>query len=389
MIRKFNSVVALLCIIAYVFALGFTAYRIVSSVSERKGLAEKEFRDLVDRASAASVLGFMEQPFKDAIKDTVLSSKTLDAIIVSGPTGPEYALEKRTGYLTWVDSIPRFVFRFGTSRAPLFSPLRIDGIRNATISAVADYIDYPLIHGILIQALGAIGIALIVALFTLIFTVTPRAAPTVVDDRKKTKSYKPQESMVEEQPFDIPDLGLSHIQVAEEDCGPQGLYSSRSNICWESYTHDRLESELHRCASFEQDLCFIVVESLNFEEWESSYRNFTEAAIGFFTFRDLLFEKGRGGISIILPNVDLDHGIRMAEEFRKKIGALPSQGGHSENRSDLVIGLSSRSGRLVDADRLMLEAERALEKAKADPSSPVIAFKSDPERYRAFIQTKQ
>lgn len=388
MIRKFTSVVALLCTIVYVFAIGFTAYRIVSSVSERRGVAEKEFRDLVDRASAASVLGFMEQPFKDAIKDTVLSSKTLDAIIVSGPTGPEYALEKRTGYLTWVDSIPRFVFRFGTSQDPFFSPLRIDGIRNATISAVADYIDYPLIHGILIQALGAIVIALIVALLTLTINFTKKAAP-VVDDRKENRSFKPRESVVEEESFDIPEMGLPNIQASDEDCGPQGLYSSRSNICWESYTHDRLESELHRCASFEQDLCFITVESLNFDEWESSYRYFTEAAIAFFTFRDLLFEKGRGGISIILPNVDLDHGIRMAEEFRKKIKGLPSQGEHSENRADLVIGLSSRSGRLVDADRLILEAERALDKATTDPSSPVIAFKSDPERYRAFIQTKR
>jgi hypothetical protein len=351
-------------------------------------LAEKEFRDLVDRASAASVLGFMEQPFKDAVKDTVLSSKTLDAIIVSGPTGPEYALEKRTGYLTWVDSIPRFVFRFGTSGDPLFSPLRIDGIRNATISAVADYIDYPLIHGILVQALGAIVIALIVALFTLTFNFTKKTSP-VVENRRGNKSFKPRESMVEEETFDIPEMAPPNSKVSDEDCGPQGLYSERSNICWESYTHDRLESELHRCASFEQDLCFITVESLNFAEWESSYRNFTEAAIAFYTFRDLLFEKGRFGISIILPNVDLDHGIRMAEEFRKKIGGLPSHEEHSENKADLVIGLSSRAGRLVDADRLMLEAERALDKAKADPYSPVVAFKSDPERYRAFIQAKQ
>ncbi len=387
MIRKFTSVVALLCAIVYVLALGFTAYRIVSSVSERRGLAEQEFHDLVDRASAASVLGFMEQPFKDAIKDAVLSSKTLDAIIVSGPMGPEYALEKRTGYLTWVDSVPRFVYRFGTSRSPLFSPLRVEGIRNATVSAVADYIDYPLIHGILIQALGAILIALIVALVTLSLNFSKTTA-TEMEKKRETKSFTTRESPAEEEPFDIPEMGLPNIQDSDDDCGPQGLYSSRSNICWESYTHDRLESELHRCASFEQDLCFIIMERLNVDAWEASYRNFTEAAIAFFTFRDLLFERGRGGISIILPNVDLDHGIRMAEEFRKKIMTSPDHGENWENKADLVVGLSSRAGRLVDADRLILEAERALDKASADPTSPIIAFKSDPERYRAFIQTK-
>jgi GGDEF domain-containing protein len=110
---------------------------------------------------------------------------------------------------------------------------------------------------------------------------------------------------------------------------------------------------------------------------------FAAMATAFFTFRDLIFERGANGISIILPNIDLDHGFRMAEEFRHKIATRSSTPDFA--KIDLRIGLSSRSGRLVDPDRLLAEADRALEKARDDPASPIVAFKSDPERYRRFL----
>jgi hypothetical protein len=56
--------------------------------------------------------------------------------------------------------------------------------------------------------------------------------------------------------------------------------------------------------------------------------------------------------------------------------------------SNLFIGLSSRSGRLLNAERIMFECNQALEKAKSDPKSSIIAFKSDPEKYRAFIRNQ-
>jgi len=36
----------------------------------------------------------------------------------------------------------------------------------------------------------------------------------------------------------------------------------------------------------------------------------------------------------------------------------------------------------------MLEAREALKKAKEDDNSPIIAFKSDPDKYRAFIASQ-
>ena len=102
--------------------------------------------------------------------------------------------------------------------------------------------------------------------------------------------------------------------------------------------------------------------------------------------RDLLFEYGKLGILAILPGFDLDTGISKSEKFYQRIEKkFPVR---KKAHSTLYIGLSSRSGRLVNADRLIMEAQEALQKAKHDQKSPIIAFKSDPEKYRAFIASQ-
>jgi len=185
----------------------------------------------------------------------------------------------------------------------------------------------------------------------------------------------------------VPDVEIPD-EVPDET--PQGLFTPRGNIGWESYTHDRLNSELHRCASFEQDLVFLVMEFRNIEKISNGlYRQFADEAVSFFAMRDLIFEKGEKGLSVIIPSVDLEQGIAKSEEFHSKIiTELPEffRKTNTDPGTELCIGLSSRSGRLIEAERLMLEAARALEKALGDPVSPIMAFKSDPEKYREFIK---
>jgi hypothetical protein len=166
--------------------------------------------------------------------------------------------------------------------------------------------------------------------------------------------------------------------------GPQGLYSPHGNIGWEAYTKERLEAELHRCASFDQDLVLIIME---FKEDldDLAYKQFTDTAVQFFTIRDLIFEKGERGITLIYPNIDLETGFVKSEEFHNRILSTMSL----TTPTDLCIGLSSRSGRLIDADRILMEASQALDRALRDPASPIVAFKSDLEKYRAFIKNRQ
>jgi hypothetical protein len=171
-------------------------------------------------------------------------------------------------------------------------------------------------------------------------------------------------------------------EVIDEESGPKGFYSPRSHIGWEKYLYDRLSSELHRCASTEKDLTLLMLE------FKDSLTNFqfkeaTQEAVALFTSKDLLFEKGEQGITAIMPGVDLENGLDKAQKFQHRIKEKFSLKNNAEDCA--YIGLSSRAGRLMNAERMLLETNEALQKAKADRDTSIIAFKSNLEKYRKFI----
>ncbi len=442
---KYLDAVALICALAYALTLGVGTFRLGTSVSERRTAAEREFAELVDRSSSAAVLGFMEAPFRETVRDAVRVSEALAAAIVTGPGGPEYAVERSPGYLVRREGSVAFAAVFGASHDPFFAPLRAGSVRNATLSAVALLVDRSLLFAILRDTL--VAVAAITAFASLLLVVDIlRSSPTSSlgeAPAPAAETFETATRETEEFDIDIPDLAedikadiigiepspaipggetameepaaadLSPDDLTAEigvtlgepestppestppestaqasappQSAPVGLYSPRGGIGWEAYTADRLASELHRCASFEQDLVLLIMEPFGEPGWEDSFAEFAESTVSFFTFRDLVFERGNSGASVILPNVDLDHGLRMAEEFRCKLSKGPTP---AIADADLRIGLTARSGRLVDAERLMLEAARALAKAVEEEGSPVVAFKPDPDRYRSFIAAR-
>jgi hypothetical protein len=449
---------------AYVAALGIAAFRIYTSIGERLSLAEREINNIADIASAADASGFLGEPFREMIQRTLVDSQTLEGLIVSGSQGQEAAFERRQGsVIAWDGDTPRFKFRFGITRIPYFRNIP-NGIRNATLRGVSNYIAYDECILILKHTLLVVLAALALAFFLLILDLalgkeTPPQAFSQAPPVSDRESFRNGESLREqreepapfpikanepgfsptaggprerepfkaEEPPDIPDIPDTFEETAGEDDdddislpdidfefeddfdadtgetprdaleppadearqgeSPQGLYSPHGNIGWEAYTKERLESELHRCASFDQDLALIVMEFKDTgKPGGEVYKQFADAAVGFFNLRDLIFEKGERGIAVILPNTDLEQGFSKSEEFHNRV--LSSMAASFTARTDLCIGLSSRSGRLIEADRILLEASQALERALTDPVSPIVAFKSDPEKYRAFIRTK-
>jgi hypothetical protein len=413
---RFSSIIGFFCLVVYIGALGYGAYKTYRNIYTQHNASEKEFYELVATANAAGVLGFMDQPFRDAIRDGIMNSKTLEAAIISGPYGNEYAVERKEGAIVRTNDIPRFAWSFGFSRDPHWEKLNINGIRNASISAIYYIIDYGEFTVILKQTLMIILAALTLALLTMIFgsLFGKHPVPRVINvDMGNARTFKfaerrpekrtAERTVTEEQsaaspPFATPErppaknaaLGTPDTAAAENaravpaPGNPKGLYSPHGNISWEAYTKERLASELHRCAAFEQDLVFIAME---FDKMEKSadlfFNEFTELAVKHFTLRDLIFEWEKAGISVIIPNADLDQGFARSGEFHAKV--LSRFSAYFSSGADLAIGLSSRAGRLIDAERLIFETSQALAKAKADPVSSIVAFRSDPEKYRAFI----
>ncbi|MDR0475339.1 MAG: hypothetical protein LBH43_16915 [Treponema sp.] len=346
------------------------------NIGERRNLAESEFYDLADRASSSAVfLGFMTEPYQETLKDFISTSETLLGIIITGSSG-EYAFERQTGSgIVWAGNSPRLKTGIGLLGEPFYLPLRIEGQRNVTIQAVYSQIDYYLFQTALKNTLLAVLAALIIAFVTLLIELS---------QKKKSVPYK---YAVNDESEEAKPKTRGNLQAASfrEEEKPQGLYNPRGNIGWDSYTQDRLASELHRCSSFEQDLVFLAIEFKGAQKTSDSvYCKFTDEAVNFFTMRDLIFGKGENGITVIMPNTDLEHGITKSEEFRSRIITKLSESFGS--RHELCIGLSSRSGRLIEAERLIMEAFSALKRALKDPVTHVVAFKSDPEKYREFIK---
>jgi GGDEF domain-containing protein len=407
-----SSIIGIFCLIVYVGALGYGAYRTYRNIYVQHNSSEKEFYELVATANAAGALGFMNQGFQDAVRDSIMNSKTLQGAVISGPYGNEYAVERKEGIITWTNDIPRFSTRFGLSRDPHWEKLNIDGIRNATISAVYYIIDYNEFSLILKHTLMIVLASLTLALLTMIFGAlfgkppTPRVINVAMGDARsfkfaesaaatekqaqvpEGKKTSRRDTPQKEAPgFEAPGQAAFTGNPADGKQGgenPKGLYSPHGNISWEAYTKERLASELHRCAAFEQDLVFIAME---FDHLENSadlfFNEFAEMAVKHFTLRDLIFEWGSQGIAIIIPNADLDQGLARSEEFHAKV--LSHFAARFSAGAGLAVGLSSRAGRLIDAERLIFETSQALVKAKQDPSSSLVAFRSDPEKYRAFI----
>jgi len=335
--------------------------------------AEQDFLQFAEIAQNTTANEFMNPAYIDIMNRALAVNTRIEALIITTPDG-EYAFEKQRGNaVIWVNNSPRFINKFSFSNQKHIRLLQIQNLRNVTISAVATAYDYNDFTKILKETLLIIMVGLAIAFFTMLLQI--------LTDNQPALTRKPKTADT----FSDADADADSDTYTDSDAGPKGLYSKRSNIGWEEYTKDRLDSEIHRCSSTEKDLSLILLEFTDLTN-DDMFKQSTEEAVSFLSSRDLLFEHTRWGIAAILPGTSLETAISKSEKYYQHILEKFPRGYNSS--SSICIGITSRSGRLLNASRLMLEAREALRKAKSDPKSPIIAFKSDPEKYREFIRTK-
>jgi hypothetical protein len=420
--EKIIVCIALVCILVYAAAIGFGAFQIYDNMQEQSVLAKTEYAYLKNLSVfTAQSVGFMTDAYKAEMSRALFATKTVQAFIISGSNN-SFAEERRGGLINTVNGDPRLktnpvLMQYGDA-------LQINGVRNPYINMTADVFDHSLFIITLKNTLLIILGALALVFFTLITDaliakqkLMPEKDQQPQDENEEMFNFNTetidfdipsmdedvhtttdeQESVLDEiipdDNFDvpseenIPDLSVD-INIDENICdGPTGLYSPHGNISWEAYTKDRLASELHRCASFEQDVVFIIMEFRGDKQNDNEFFNtFTEMAVNFFGPRDMIFEWREDGISIIVPNIDLDQCVSKCEDFHNRVKTKLLHSSSLEQ--ELCIGLSSRAGRLIDPNRLIFETSQAVSRALVDPVSPIIAFKPDPEKYRAFIATQ-
>lgn len=165
----------------------------------------------------------------------------------------------------------------------------------------------------------------------------------------------------------------------------QGLFSPDTGFGWESYMLTRLDNELIRSASIEQDLSLYTIRIPSLD-WKSQCgKKISEAILQTVKFNDLVFNYKEDGCCAIISELNINQALSKAQELLKNINQIIK-----DNNSNLkcAIGISARSLRLISGSRLFNESEQALFHAVEDEENPIVAFKADSEKYRNYLASK-
>ncbi len=174
-------------------------------------------------------------------------------------------------------------------------------------------------------------------------------------------------------------LPVDEIKPSETN-EPSGLYNPETGISWESYLFTRLNNEIDRATASEIDLSLFIIKLSGVEKTSEMFKNVCNYLAIQFQFKDLLFEYKEDCIVAIKISMNVDEALTLAEKLYNDISNIV-------NNKASRIGISSRSIRMVGGDRLILEAEQAIE--HSDQTSPIIAFRVDSEKYRKLMEQNQ
>lgn len=163
---------------------------------------------------------------------------------------------------------------------------------------------------------------------------------------------------------------------------PEGLFSSITGFCWEEYMIPRLDSELMRAASSDQDIALLTI-SIPKLDWSSDAGQTVCALIqDAFKFRDMIFEYKDSGCTAILQGLSRKQVLQKAENLHTDIIAELAK---RYEYYIVSIGIANRALRLISGSRLANESEQALLRAQSDTDSPIVEFKIDYDKYKNFI----
>jgi len=162
-------------------------------------------------------------------------------------------------------------------------------------------------------------------------------------------------------------------------------FSPLTGFHLEQNLEERLDRELVRAASSEQDVSLFIVRIQNLSFSSSASKRICAYLFERFQSNDMLFEYMNDGFSIIKINMNVDGALEIASSLREDIIKI-IKGENMEPKC--TVGISSRSMRMLPGKRLIQEAREALENAEADETSPIVAFRADADKYRKFIAEK-
>ena len=202
--------------------------------------------------------------------------------------------------------------------------------------------------------------------------VTPEEVKAILSEPLTDQEAQKEETVTE--PAKLP---VDEVAPAQTDIPPSGLFDPETGIGWESYLLTRLNNEIDRATASEIDLSLFVVKLPEVDMKSEIFKNVCNYLAIQFQFKDLLFEHKNDSIIAIKISMNVNEALNLADKLYSDICNIL-------NNRNCRIGISSRSIRMVTGERLILEAEQAIE--HTDANSPVIAFRVDSEKYRQLME---
>ena len=181
----------------------------------------------------------------------------------------------------------------------------------------------------------------------------------------------------------LPSDEIKPMNIEVENDSPAGLFSPVTGFGWESYLNTRLDNELNRATASESDLSLFIIKIKEV----SRESDITKKICGYLTtqfqFKDMIFEFREDSYVALKIGTSIDDAISFANKLLLDIDNILNGFGKC------YIGISTRSVRMVNAERLVNEAEQALKHAEQEADSPIIAFRVDADKYRKFLEEKE
>ncbi|MGP1437981.1 MAG: hypothetical protein ACTTKH_02790 [Treponema sp.] len=163
---------------------------------------------------------------------------------------------------------------------------------------------------------------------------------------------------------------------------PKGLYSPTTGFGWNKYLIERLDSELKRATTTDQDISFAIIKIQDIDFSSLNLKNIFNIFCDVFLFKDMIFEYPEEfslGYAVILQNIYIDDAIKMCDTLYSKLKKEIYLTGQEPT---IGVGITTRACRLANVESILKEAEAAVARALKNKSDPIVGFRPSAEKYR-------
>lgn len=383
---------------AFILVAGSVLWFIAAlSGALRDGTAEAERSfSWISREAVRSSLdnGFLSAKFIEDINSLCSKSRLLEALMIETPAGVVYVWPENSRFIAiGVDGKPS-ITSSDTVRRVFSSALDIGDSQAGSVRMTA--VIKVLQNGAVFSASrNSFMLVLAVLLVTMIVLIlqknepegSGRALPLSPDSEFSLEDgLEPVETASRKVTAVTLEDAAAEVGAPDDDTvpevRPEGLFSPVTGIGWEPYLEERLDAELVRAASSEQDLALLIVRVPGLVRTDLLSRKVASILLETISFRDMLFEFGSDGFAGIMQNVNLDLAMKTAEKLYARIDEMLLE---LSGDARIALGLTTRTARLLPASRMIQEAEAAVKKAEEEPNLPIVAFRANPEKYRTYV----